>query len=180
MPAVTDEPTVEPVEVAEQAAPIAIVVVTSRTKIARGEPLPLAFYAVNRTARSLSVLRSLDASDVGWRYPKIDIEIRDQAGREVEGPMMGRCGLVNPLAAADFVELASGERADLFGEGAFGHYKLHDTSHLARGRYTVTLHYDLRFTDAERGGSVDKTVQAKIASLPRGVYSSPPVTIDVE
>jgi len=183
MPEVTGE-TAEPVHVperaTEQAAPIAIVGVASRTRITRGQPLPLTFYVVNRTTHSLPVLRSLDASDFGWRYPKLDLEIRDAKGHLVmaEG---GRCGLVNPLAKDDFVDLASGARTDLLGDGTFGHYKLRDTSYLPAGRYTVTLRYDLSFAEPERGKGmpVEASVRAKIETLPKGVYSSEPITIDV-
>ena len=169
-----------PSETTEQVEPIGIVVVASKTQIKTGEALPLAFYVVNRSARPLEVLRSLDASDVGWRYPKIDVEIRDAKGRLVEDPAMGRCGMVNPLTADDFVELASGARFELFGENSFGHYKLRHTDQLASGRYTVTLHYDLRFEAAQKGGPVDAALQARVDKLPKGVYSSPPITIDVK
>ncbi|HEY5925678.1 MAG TPA: hypothetical protein VIV11_28525 [Kofleriaceae bacterium] len=181
MPNVIDEPTcIEPAATTEQAAPLSIVVVASRTEIKRGEPLPLSFYAVNRTTRTLPVLPSLDASDMGWRYPKITVDIRDANGQLVEGPMVGRCGMVNPLTAEDFVELPSGAQFELFGERAFGHHKLRDTSHLAPGRYTVTLHYDLSFAEPERKGGFDDSVRAKVELLPKGVYSSPPMTIDIK
>ncbi|HEY5926398.1 MAG TPA: hypothetical protein VIV11_32150, partial [Kofleriaceae bacterium] len=179
MPKVTDVTCVEPAAPIEQAAPLSIEVVASRTQIARGEPLPLSYYIVNRTTQTLPVLRSLDASDMGWRYPKIEIDIRDANGQQL-GHGASRCGLVNPLTATDFVELASGARVDLFGKDAFGHYKLRDTSHLAPGRYTVSLRYDLSFTDIERKGTFDDSVRAKIDRLPKGVYSSPPMTIDIK
>src|SRR5262245_37766687 len=89
------ERTTERVQVIAPAEALGIVVVASRTEIKRGQPWPLAFYAVNRTAAPLYVLRSLDASDAGWRYPKIDLEIRDAKGELVLGPTIGRCGLVN-------------------------------------------------------------------------------------
>jgi len=176
------ERTSEPARVIAPAEALGIVVVASRTQIKRGQPWPLAFYAVNRTAGPLHVLRSLDASDAGWRYPKIDLEIRDAKGELVLGPTIGRCGLVNPLTDEDFVELASGDRVDLLGEGTFGHYKLRDTSYLRPGRYTVTLRYDLRFDELERGKqmTIDERVSQRIGSLPKGLYFSPPITIDLK
>ena len=182
MPELTEGVAALPVQITEQATPIEIVVVASKTKIARGEPLPLSFNAVNRSPRRVEVLRSLDASDMGWRYPKLDIEIRDASGRLVADPTIGRCGLVNPLGDSDFVELAPGARVDLFGEGAFGHYKLQQTNQLASGRYTVTLHYDLRFDAPERMRYLvdDARIRARVDRLPKGLYSSPPITIDVK
>jgi hypothetical protein len=158
-------------------SPIAIVGSASRATVGPDEPLPITFYAVNRTDRPLSVLRSLDASDMGWRYPMMTIEIRDAAGRLVEGPKVGRCGMMNPLTMKDFVELAPGARVDLFGKGAFGHYRLRGPNDLAPGVYTVTLHYDLRFDQRDR--AMHDEVEVKIATLPKGMYSSPPITIEV-
>lgn len=164
-------PTTEP--------PISMLVIASPTTVRPDEPLPLTFYAVNRTDRPLEVLRSLDGSDMGWRYPKIDLEIRDAQGRLVEGAPVGRCGLVNSLAASDFVELAPGARTKLVGDGTFGHHRLRGPNGLAPGVYTVTLHYDLRFDGPERATHEDG-IEAKVAALPKGMYSSPPITIEVK
>jgi hypothetical protein len=51
----------------------------------------------------------LDGSRTGRRYPKVLLEIRDQAGRTP--PRRGRagCGNMNPFAREDFVELQSGD-----------------------------------------------------------------------
>jgi hypothetical protein len=169
------EPTVAP------APPIEIIGVASRRQISSGVTLPLTFYVVNRTDHALPVLRSLDASDMGWRYPKIDIEIRDAKGRLIEPGGIGRCGLVNPLQADDFVELAAGERLDLLGEGGFGHHRLRYPLNLAPGTYTVMLRYDISFAERERkGGEPDTNLRAKIDRLPRGVYTSAPVTIEIK
>ncbi len=171
MPAPAVAPSTEP--------PISILVIASPTTVSPDDPLPLTFYALNRTDRPLSVLPSLDASDMGWRYPKIDIEIRDAKGRLVEGAPVGRCGLVNPLAASDFIELAPGARANLVGDGTFGHHRLRGPNGLAPGVYTVTLHYDLRFDGPERG-THEAGIDAKLATLPKGMYSSPSMTIEVK
>jgi hypothetical protein len=156
--------------------PIEIVVTASARKVRVDQALPLTVSAINRTDRPQTVLPSLDASDVGWRYPKIDIEIRDARGQLVVGSGIGRCGLVNPLVASDFIELAPGAHADLLGKGTFGHFRLGDPT-LAPGVYTVTLRYDLRFDQPDRGAHDD--VDDKIATLPKGVYASAPITIEV-
>lgn len=156
-----------------------MMVIGSPATVRPDEPLPLTFYAVNRTDRPLSVIRSLDASDMGWRYPKIELEIRDAQGRLVEDAPVGRCGLVNPLTASDFVELAPGARTNLLGDGTFGHHRLRGPNGLAPGVYTVTLHYDLRFDGPERT-THEAGIEAKLAALPKGVYSSPSMTIEVK
>lgn len=160
-------------------APISMMVIASPVTVGSHEPLPLTFYAVNRTDHPLSIIRSLDASDVGWRYPKLDLEIRDVDGHLVDGSPIGRCGLVNPLTASDFVELAPGARTNLLGDGTFGHYRLSGPNGLAPGVYTVTLHYDLRFDGPDRA-SHEPGIDAKLAALPKGRYSSPPITIEVK
>jgi hypothetical protein len=164
-----------------RATPIEIVGVAKRRRITADDELPLTFYAVNHTNQSLPVLRSLDASDMGWRYPKIEIEIRDANGSVVGPGSLGRCGLVNPLAAKDFVELASGARVDLLGEDSFRHHRLRHPNGLPPGTYTVTMRYDISFAKAERKSTQhDATVRALIERLPRGVYTSAPITIEVE
>lgn len=157
--------------------PLVIVAVATSKTIGPDDPLPLVAYAVNRTNRPLMVLRSLDASDVGWRYPKIDLEIRDARGQLVGGAPGGRCGLVNPLTASDFVELAPGGQVDLLGEGTFGHHRLRAPNGLAPGVYTVTVRYDVQFDQAERATHND--VAPQLAVLPKGLYVSQPLVIEV-
>jgi hypothetical protein len=162
----------------ERARPvIAVVPSASQIKVAAGERIPLDFSIVNQGGSAVRVLRSLDASDVGWRYPKINIEVRDAAGELVPVPMMGRCGLVNPLTADAFVALAPGQRLSLLGEGTFGHYAL-DAGIAEAGRYTLTLRYDLTFESRDKS-SPSPDLAAAIAALPQGIYSSEPVVVDV-
>jgi hypothetical protein len=158
------------------ASPIEIVVVPTRDRVVAGQPLPLDVFAVNRTGQPLSVLRSLDASDMGWRYPKIDVEIRDAKGQRVEPEPYARCKNMNSLTADDFVEVAPHGNVSLFGEGAFGHRVLREG--LPAGTYTVVVHYDLSFSDEERARHRDG-LDARIDALPKGVYASAPVTISV-
>ncbi len=160
-------------------AALGIEVVASSTRVAAGAEIPLTFYVVNRSDRSVPVIRSLDASDYGWRYPKIDIEIRDSSCAVVPAAPHGRCGMVNELSAQDFVSLAPGRRVELFGEGTFGHHRLSKYgNNLAPGKYTVTLRYDLSF--AADDPNVPVALRAKVATLPRGVYTSTPIEIVVE
>jgi hypothetical protein len=156
---------------------IAVVPSASRVTVAAGERIPLDFSIVNQGPRAVQVLRALDGSDVGWRYPKITIEIRDAAGEVVPAPMMGRCGLINPLTADDFVALEPQARVSLVGEGTFGHHAL-DVGIAEAGRYTLTFRYDLTFESRDKS-SPSPELAAAIAALPRGVYTSEPVVVEV-
>lgn len=173
--AIASEPEAARVVPAQEPA-LAIVVATTSTSVPVGKPLPLRFTVVNRTNQTLPVLRSLDASDVGWRYPKIDIIVRDHAGKRVEVEARGRCGLMNPLTAKDFVELAPREQVDLFGEDMFDHHVMY-SGIATPGRYTITLRYDLSFSGDD--APHDDDIAPLLAKLPKGVYESAPIELEV-
>ena len=146
-----------------------------------GKPLPVSYAIQNLGDTSVSVLRSLDASDVAWRTPKISIEIRKADGSLVTPPAVGRCGLVNPLEAKDFVVLAPGAVIDPFGKGSFSHYML-DWRPTEPGRYQVVVRYDIRFEGPERGLADHERALLLIQPhpIPFGIYESEPVAIVVE
>jgi hypothetical protein len=109
-----------------------------------GERLPLGFSVVNAGPVAVDAIPSLDASDVGWRYPKIGIEIVDPDGTVVEPGDLGRCGMTNPLAdALAFVP----DRP---------------------GGWRVRFTYDT--SGADGWGPLDPDVAARIAGVPAGVY----------
>ncbi len=148
-----------------------------------GEPLPVEFRIRNVSDAAVLVLPSLDASDVGWRYPKYAIEVRDESGAVVPVEPGGRCGNVNQLAAGDFVELAPGGEVDPFGEGTFGHYAL-AWCPSRPGRYTVRGVYDVSGDDdgwrTSKAGPPDAAAHARLEKLVRGRFESNDVTIVVE
>lgn len=160
----------------KSAAPISVVAKRTKGKAKVGKPLPVRFQIKNQSSKEVTIVRSLDGSDAGWRSPKITIEVRDAKNKLVEVPMGGRCGMVNPLMEEDFVTLAPKKSHTLLGEGSFGHYVLRWAPTKA-GRYTVTLRYDVSFSEGEKG-QADLALLQKHKPL-RGVYESKPLPIVV-
>jgi hypothetical protein len=161
--------------------PIEIVAASFTQHSPVGKPLPVVFALRNRTSGAIVVLPSLDASDVGWRYPMITIEVRDVDGNLVEPKNLGRCGLVNPLTAKDFATVPTGASIDIVGEGTSGHHMNRWVPEVP-GPYSVTMIYDIRFDSPETKTAVpddDDEVARLIAALPRGIYRSNSVTIQV-
>jgi hypothetical protein len=151
-------------EDAPEDALVASVVATGPGRV--GEWLPLQFSLVNQSAVPVRVLRSLDASDIGWRYPKIQVELEGPDG-QVWGEPGGRCGLMNSLTLRDFQVLRPGEAFDPFGPGSFGHSALR---HLPEkpGTWTVRFTYDT--SGAGGWDPIDPEAAVLMGSVPHGVY----------
>ena len=91
--------------------------------------------------------RSLDGSEVGWRFPKCGIEVFDENKEAVQLGGMARCGNMSMLQEGDFVELAPGETLVL-AESA-GHFSFYQLSQKP-GTYWV------RYSYATSSGGVEK------------------------
>ena len=83
-----------------------------------GEAPRFSFSIGNKSTQDVVLVRSLDGSDRGSRYPRCRIEIRDAKGQplKVVGPA---CGNTNPLRVADFVPVPAGKVFEPYGKGFF-------------------------------------------------------------
>jgi len=142
-----------------------------------GEPLPVRFSLRNTGDAPFDVIPALDASDVGWRYPKIDIKIEKVGEGPVSIPSPGRCGVMNSLNTRDLRQLRPGEALDPFGPGTFGHQKL-TWAPDAPGTYRVWLVYD--FGDHTDWAQADDAIRPLLETVPTGSYRSPVVEVKVE
>ncbi len=70
----------------------------------------LAAQLTNNGATAQIVVRPGDGSEVGWRPPHLTWLVEDLDGASVRLRGIGRCGNMNPLTSADFVELAPAQR----------------------------------------------------------------------
>ncbi len=87
-----------------------------------GKPLSLAARIKNTSAHEVFVVRSVEGSDLGRRYPRYEISLKGPEGKEVLRP--GRDSLRASgarLERDDFVRLKPGDELDPFGEGSAGH-----------------------------------------------------------
>jgi hypothetical protein len=177
-------PTREPLRVVESRVParpppLVLLAEAVQPEIGPDESLPIAFTLLNTTDHTLEFLSSLDGSAYERRYPKIRIDIRDREGNLVEPHPNQGCGNSANLETEDFQILEAGREGEVFGPGAFGHWRFHEHD-LAPGTYTVTMTYDLTFS--EYGGDAELIpdyLKARVAALPLGKYTSAPVTIMV-
>lgn len=105
-----------------------------------------------------AVVRSVDASDVGWRYPKYACEILDAVGKpETDGQRRYRCGNCNVLKSNDVKILKPGEEFDPFGPGSFDQSTLRSWKPHRAGVYTVRIVCDFSSSDpAEWNGRIER------------------------
>lgn len=138
--------------------------------------------AVKIRLRNLSdgevcVVRSLDASDCGWRYPKYTARILDPDGKDVTPKMGGRCGNMNAITEGDVSKLAPGVEFDPLGEGSFGIWALHQWKPDRPGVWKVGLIVDYSAADPDEwngrlgaellGGPAGNGVRALLARVPK-------------
>ncbi|MFT5685036.1 MAG: hypothetical protein ACI8RZ_005982 [Myxococcota bacterium] len=147
-----------------------------RSEGAVGEPLPVDFALVNVGPETFHVVPALDASDVGWRYPKIDVEIERVGFGAVVPEEMGRCKMMNPLTERDLRPLSPGESLNPFGPGTFGHSALRFTP-AEPGEYRVRMVYDLGTPDDWT--QAEPALHASLSTLPTGKHTSPWVSVTV-
>jgi hypothetical protein len=138
---------------------------------------------INRTDRAIYLVGSLDASDVGWRYPKLTV---DRTGPQPAAGL-GRCGNMNNLREEDFVRVEPGASLDPYDpkHGFFSSYYLHDLPLETPGEYTFTLTYDSREGDIARWwgfmgpGEPNREMRRRFEQVPKGAYTSNSVTVIV-
>jgi hypothetical protein len=164
--------TEQPVADAPDDALQARVVATGPGRV--GEPLPLRFSLYNTSDVPVRVLPALDASDAGWRYPKIEVELVDPDG-QVQGAPGARCGMMNTLERRDLRDLRPGEELDPFGPSTFAHSALEHRPE-KRGTWTVRFTYDT--SGAGGWDPIEPDVLKLIDSVPHGVYRAE-TTIEV-
>jgi hypothetical protein len=68
------------IDVIARFATVEVLARATREKGKAGEPLPIEFRLRNPSPTPIHVIGSLDASDVGWRFPKYQIVINDEKG----------------------------------------------------------------------------------------------------
>lgn len=90
----------------------------------------------------VAVVRSLDGSAHGSRYPRVFAEIRGPDGQVIPRESPFRCGHLNRLGTADFTALKPGQEFDPFGRGSFGNFHLADWYPAVAGKHTVSLTID--------------------------------------
>ena len=132
----------------------------------------------NKGETSVLLLKALDGSAEGRRYPHVFLEVKDAGGTPIsQSPGCGRCGNLNQLVEADFLELKPGESKDLL-EGGFPYWPLRVDR---PGLYRATLVYRLKepFTsDANMNGPVSGEVQKRLVRVPRGELRSNTVALE--
>lgn len=157
--------------------PLEVVGRLARERIKVGERLPVEFRVRNISERPISVLPALDASDVGWRHPKCELEIRDERGSRQDLKIQ-RCASVNSLLARDFVELLPGESLP-----PFWHYLLEWKPDRA-GTYTVRFTYDTSSGDPKdwrvRREGEDPELIKLLDQLPKGRFESAVLKVVVQ
>ncbi|MBC8290196.1 MAG: hypothetical protein H8E37_07750 [Planctomycetes bacterium] len=106
----------------------------------------------NKTEQAVTLVGSLDASDMGWRYPYCIFDIKGPPGHL--GPGIGRCGNTNPLRKKDFVKVAAGEKFDPFMRiddyGFFDSSGLDFTRFQVPGKYKVTFKYSTKSSNLQK------------------------------
>lgn len=98
----------------------------------------------NSGTQDILLVRSLDGSDVAFRFPHCSFEVLGPGGESVVERFLG-CGNVNPLTVYDFVHVPAGEAFDPFGEDGvehvFGARQLNASMFDTPGEYRVKFVY---------------------------------------
>jgi hypothetical protein len=139
-----------------------------------GKPVAFKIRIKNIGDEEAAVVRSLDASDVRWRYPHFTAQIRGPEGKPVPMGGIGRCGYMNQLRAEDFAVLKPDEEFNPLGTGAFGIHQLSSWTPAAAGKHVVELSIDYSAEDPalwngrmERHAGIDETVRQLLARVPK-------------
>ena len=89
--------------------PFTCSIAAENTSVIQGKIPQVKVSIANNSGKVVHLVRSLDGSDSGMRFPKCGIEILDTAGKPVpEKRRMGRCGNMNLLQTTDFVKVTVG------------------------------------------------------------------------
>jgi len=114
-----------------------------KTSYVVGESPEIEVRLHNKTGQTVTLVGSLDGSDLGWRYPHCIFDVDGPPGHR--GPGIGRCGNTNPLRVKDFVQLHAGESLNPFMRiddyGFFSSGGLDFTHFMVPGKYQVSFRY---------------------------------------
>jgi hypothetical protein len=121
--------------------PLEIQLATARTDRTPEAPIALDLAFANRSAKNLVVVRPLDGSLEGWRWPRYDLYARDASDGSVYrfAFVGGRCGNVNAVRADDYVAIEPGSGRHDVANG-WADY-LRDARLPKPGRYTLWVVY---------------------------------------
>lgn len=128
----------------------------------------------NHDSAAQAVMPQLDGSDVHWRYPHYDLEVRDSRGKPVASLGVGRCGNIDALHARDIVLLEPGE--------VFRTWLRPYRRALQPGSYRARLKYTARQDLSTRGLALapdDPEVADKIKTVWEGSIESNWVYIEI-
>ena len=109
-----------------------------------GEVPKLTVAIINKSAKDVYLIGSLDASEEKWRSPFCYFTMEKPVVDSL--PTLPRCGNMNPLRKEDFVLVESGESFNPFvaidGHGFFSSDKVSNPWNFRNaGRYKITFHY---------------------------------------
>jgi len=105
-------------------------------------PLALKVRIRNVSDEDRIVVRSLDGSDAGARYPRIEVQIVGPDGTNEVRPLAARGSDLKPLTPGDFIAVSPGKEMDPLGDGGAAHGVLKSWRPARAGRYTVTIGVD--------------------------------------
>jgi hypothetical protein len=140
---------------------------------------------VNRSTKATWLIKPIDGSSDGLRYPKLLVDLRN-GGHPVPQVESPRCGNMNPMVVEDIFELEPGARLEILSYST----ELMPPKALEPGEYELTVAYDTRATDDElrrsalgrprthRAGLGAKG-RARLARVPRTVVVSNALRFEV-
>jgi hypothetical protein len=136
----------------------------SRNVYQSGTPILLEARFRNSGPLPLTIVKMVDRSIEGRRYPKYTLHLIDAKGVEVSRIRFDGCGNTNSLFEGDVVQILPRQTVDPFAEIDEYHFRapvaLEKMYNITKpGRYRVWLQYDYRRTDQLR---VRKCVYQKI------------------
>ncbi len=145
-----------------------------------GEQVAPTAKLVNASDREVLVVAALDASDVGWRYPKMTVTITDPDGKSFAPPVGGRCGNTNALQETDFKPLSPGSEFEPLGKGSFGHHPLSVWRPDRPGTWKLKLVVDYSAGDVDEWngkwgrapGGPSAEIKALFARVPKFAFSA--------
>jgi hypothetical protein len=159
---------------------VAVELTAEQTTIEAGQTPSFHVRLTNLTDRSILLVRSLDGSGSGMRYP---ILAASRVGPTDPEPLL-RCGNTDNLRDHDFTAVEPGASLNPFGPGVIEHWVL-GRPLVEPGEYTFTLTYDTDQTDPAAWWGVmspeppPRRLKRLLERVPKGVYVSEPVTITV-
>lgn len=174
----TDPEATEARDAPLQAVDLAISVPKAVYKM--GEVVTLSHRLKNKGESPVLLLKCLDGSAEGRRYPHVFLEVKDAGGTSIpQSPGGGRCRNLNQLREADFLELKPGESGDpCVLEGGFPYWPLKVDR---PGAYRVTLVYVLKepfVSDAKLNGPASEEARGMLGRVPRGELRSNAIELE--